>query len=633
MRRMPKPGTLIIVRHGESMWNYNSTFTGWCDVDLSERGHQEVEHASRLLLERGFKVDIAFTSRLKRAIRSTWIILRELNQIYRPVFKSWRLNERMYGDLEGRSKIESAFQHGEEQVQMWRRDLYERPPPQTSKHPFWHAQEAKYSDLDEIPVTESLSDTMKRSLPLWHKRIYPALQSGQNVLVVAHANSLRGIIKHIDDLDAEEIKEVGIPNGIPLIYKFERVKQSRLQRLSGQMGDIKPIRQEMAVAPLKGEFLEQRGRLRQALELEAELVRDVPGYKPALQRRSGQVDDPVLRGLLQLDSERKLFDMSSKTLYTAEGDAEAAAWTSLGATGSIIQGGNAENKDVKDGNTSAKVKDEREEISVVPGSFSLGPSSLGDRALVIIRHGKTQHNKLGLFTGWTDAQLAEEGRDEARLAGKLLRKHGVQFDVVYTSWLSRAIETAWIVIDELDNLWLPIVKTWRLNERLYGALTGLSKAMVKERHGEDQFKAWRRGYKTRPPRFTSFSADYPGNDERYRAYVKDIRYSIKESIVRSFSVGRIELHRKFPKSESLKDCMDRTIPYVRDNILPDFLEKNKTVLVASSENAIRGMLMHLLDIPAEHISKVEIPTGLPLMYGTNMSFFHFGTQFTPRLIY
>jgi bisphosphoglycerate-dependent phosphoglycerate mutase family 1 len=150
-----------------------------------------------------------------------------------------------------------------------------------------------------------------------------------------------------------------------------------------------------------------------------------------------------------------------------------------------------------------------------------------------------------------------------------LKAHGFEFDVVYTSWLSRAIETAWLVMDELDCLWLPIIKSWRLNERMYGELTGLSKIMVKQRHGEKQFKQWRRGYKVRPPSVSSFSVHYPGNDSRYTRFMKDVRYSLSETLIRSIEGRGLKLHRKFPKSESLKDCMDRTIPYFSQVIVPE----------------------------------------------------------------
>ena len=240
-----------------------------------------------------------------------------------------------------------------------------------------------------------------------------------------------------------------------------------------------------------------------------------------------------------------------------------------------------------------------------------------DAVLVIIRHGKTEHNKLGLFTGWEDVPLAKEGIEEAKRAGRLLKLHGFEFDVVYTSWLSRAIETAWHVMDEMDELWLPLIKTWRLNERMYGVLTGLSKRMVAQRHGESQFKAWRRGYNTAPPRVSSFSKHYPGNDKRYQKYLKDVRYSVTESVIRSIESGRLTLRRKLPKSESLKMCMDRTIPYFTERIVPEALDRGQRVLISSSENAIRGLLMHLCQIPEDQITGLEIPNGLPLIFDLN----------------
>jgi 2,3-bisphosphoglycerate-dependent phosphoglycerate mutase len=242
----PKPGNLILVRHGESILNANKTFTGWIDSDLSERGILETEHAARLLLERGYTVDTVYTSRLKRAIRSTWIILTEINQIFRPVFKSWRLNERMYGALEGYSKVQTALEMGEEHVQAYRVGLEGRPPIMPPDHPHWHGSERKYTDLDpkDIPTTESLQDTMERTIPLWNSRIYPDLRSGKTVMIVAHANSLRGILKHVDNLSKEEIKSVAIPNGIPLVYKFDK--------------NMKPIKLPGAVTPISGEFLEKK---------------------------------------------------------------------------------------------------------------------------------------------------------------------------------------------------------------------------------------------------------------------------------------------------------------------------------------------------------------------------------------
>lgn len=210
--------------------------------------------------------------------------------------------------------------------------------------------------------------------------------------------------------------------------------------------------------------------------------------------------------------------------------------------------------------------------------------------------------------------MAPEGRNEARLAGQVIKAHGIEFDVVYTSWLSRAIETAWLVLNELDSLWLPIIKTWRLNERMYGELTNKSKKMIGNEYGEKQLKLWRRGYANRPPKVSSFSPLYPGNDDRYVKYVQDIRPSFFETLIRSMAHGKFEVHRKFPKTESLRDCMERTIPYFLNEIYPKSILNGKNVLIASSENAIRGLLMHLCEIPQDRISEVEIPTGLPLVY-------------------
>jgi 2,3-bisphosphoglycerate-dependent phosphoglycerate mutase len=215
----PKPpveiGTLILVRHGESLWNANKTFTGWADPDLSERGYREVEHAARLILEGGYEIDVVFTSRLKRAIRSAWIILQEMNQVYLPVFKSWRLNERMYGALTGLCKSETAEQLGAELVQEWRGSLKSRPPALKPSDIYWPGRDRKYADLsgEQIPLTESLNDCMKRCLPMWQQKIVFELRGGKNVLVVAHANTLRGLVKVIDGVSDDDIRDVSIPTG------------------------------------------------------------------------------------------------------------------------------------------------------------------------------------------------------------------------------------------------------------------------------------------------------------------------------------------------------------------------------------------------------------------------------------
>ena len=577
-------------------------------------------------MEGGYHYDIhvVFTSRLKRAIRSTWILLQEFNEVYLPVFKSWRLNERFYGALTGLNKTQTAERLGEELVQGWRGSLRNRPPALSRQDQYYPGRDRKYADLtpDQLPVTESLLDCMERTEPLWDNKILFELKKGRNVLVVAHANTIRGLVKTIDNIGDEEIQEVAIPTGIPIVYKFERES-------SGNIRSVPPENQENTVSQrhMNGEFLEKPGLLKVALKQEDEWVQKVPGYDGTMSRHPRPMTG-LERSLYKLNAVRELGEWATEfidldidenedakgSFITPEKNqsADTAVQSSGAKEGAILS--LSQSNDSGDGNV--VLEDDVDDESGVPTFFaqpcvtaapnsSVGGQTRQDSVIVIIRHGKTQHNKLGLFTGWEDAPLADEGIEEAKLAGQNLKKFGFEFDVVYTSWLSRALETAWYVMDEMDSLWLPIVKTWRLNERMYGELTGLSKMMVKQRHGEKQFKAWRRGFDVRPPAVSSFSQNYPGNDPRYR-YIQDVRYSVKETAIRSIEKGKPMLVRKLPKTESLKDCMDRTIPYFVERIAKDAIDQNKRVLISSSENAIRGLLMHLCDIPESEITGLEV---------------------------
>ena len=211
---------LVLLRHGESTWNRENRFTGWTDVDLSEKGRTEAEEAGRLMAAERFEFDIAHTSLLKRAIRTLWIALDEMDLMWIPVERSWRLNERHYGALQGLNKAETAAQHGEAQVKIWRRSYDIPPPPLTAEDPRHPSRERRYSDLrrDELPLTESLKDTVARFLPYWHETVAPAIRAGRKVIVVAHGNSLRALVKYLDDVSDEEIVDVNIPTGIPLVY-------------------------------------------------------------------------------------------------------------------------------------------------------------------------------------------------------------------------------------------------------------------------------------------------------------------------------------------------------------------------------------------------------------------------------
>jgi 2,3-bisphosphoglycerate-dependent phosphoglycerate mutase len=214
---------IVLVRHGESVWNKENLFTGWTDVDLSEKGIQEAHQAGQKLKAEGYTFDECWTSTLKRAIRTLWIIMDEMDYMWLPVHNDWRLNERHYGALQGLNKSETAEKYGEEQVHIWRRS-YDVPPPALDENdPRWPGHEEKYSDLnkDQIPLCESLKDTYARAVPFWNEIIVPRLKIGRRIIISAHGNSLRAIVKHLDKISKEEITELNIPTGIPLVYQFD----------------------------------------------------------------------------------------------------------------------------------------------------------------------------------------------------------------------------------------------------------------------------------------------------------------------------------------------------------------------------------------------------------------------------
>jgi 2,3-bisphosphoglycerate-dependent phosphoglycerate mutase len=221
---------LVLLRHGESTWNKENRFTGWHDVDLTDRGRQEAAEAGRLLKEGGYVFDIAFTSVLKRAIKTLGIALDVLDELWIPVVKSWKLNERHYGALQGLNKAETTAKHGEAQVKIWRRSYDIPPPPLTPDDPRHPSRDPRYKALSqaELPLTESLKETVGRFLPYWHDTIAPAIRSGQRVVIAAHGNSLRALVMYLDSIDEQRIVELNIPTGIPLVYELD--------------DDLKPLR-------------------------------------------------------------------------------------------------------------------------------------------------------------------------------------------------------------------------------------------------------------------------------------------------------------------------------------------------------------------------------------------------------
>lgn len=214
---------LVLMRHGESQWNLENRFTGWADVDLTETGCLQAKEAGLLLAEKGYSFDLAYTSLLKRAIRTLWITLDALDQMYTPVHVNWRLNERHYGNLQGLNKAETAAKFGDEQVLIWRRAYAIAPEPLAQDDPRHPKFDARYAKLkpEQLPATECLKDTVDRVLPLWNESIAPALRAGRQVLIAAHGNSLRALIKHLDNVSEEEIVNMNIPTGQPLVYELD----------------------------------------------------------------------------------------------------------------------------------------------------------------------------------------------------------------------------------------------------------------------------------------------------------------------------------------------------------------------------------------------------------------------------
>ena len=211
---------IVLLRHGQSLWNKANRFTGWVDVDLSTRGIEEARGAGKALKEAGFEFDLTYTSYLKRAVRTLWLVMEELDQMYLPVDTDWRMNERHYGELQGLNKKETVEKHGIEQVHLWRRGYNVRPPALPENNPMHPKHDSRYAGCNP-PGTESLADTLDRVIPYWHDKIVPQLKAQKRIIISAHGNSLRALVKYLDDITDEAIMELNIPTGIPLVYEFD----------------------------------------------------------------------------------------------------------------------------------------------------------------------------------------------------------------------------------------------------------------------------------------------------------------------------------------------------------------------------------------------------------------------------
>ena len=221
---------VVLLRHGQSQWNLENRFTGWHDVDLTDQGQEEARSAGQVLKKNGFVFDKAYSSVLKRAIRTLWLALEELDQVWLPVRRNWRLNERHYGALQGLNKAETAEKHGEDQVLIWRRSYDIPPPPMEKTDEGYAGNDIRYANMaeEDIPLTECLKDTVDRFLPYWYETIAPEIKAGQRIIIAAHGNSLRALVKYLDDLSEEEVLKLNIPTGMPLVYELDE--------------DLKPIK-------------------------------------------------------------------------------------------------------------------------------------------------------------------------------------------------------------------------------------------------------------------------------------------------------------------------------------------------------------------------------------------------------
>jgi 2,3-bisphosphoglycerate-dependent phosphoglycerate mutase len=239
---------LILLRHGQSDWNLENRFTGWTDVDLSATGIEEARCAGRILLDKGFTFDIAYTSLLKRAIRTLWIVMDVMDLMWIPVYRSWRLNERHYGALQGLNKAETAAQHGEKQVKIWRRSYDIRPPALDELDPRFPGRDRRYAGLrpEELPRTECLKDTVARFLPYWHETVAPAIRAGKRVLLAAHGNSLRALVKHLDGVSDNDIVELNIPTGVPLLYELDDDLRSLHHEYLGDPEQVRKAQEAVA---------------------------------------------------------------------------------------------------------------------------------------------------------------------------------------------------------------------------------------------------------------------------------------------------------------------------------------------------------------------------------------------------
>lgn len=542
---------LTLIRHGQSEWNLANRFTGWVDVDLTERGITEARQAGRILATAGEQHDLVVTSCLRRAIRTACLVLSTTDQCWLPLVKDARLNEQHSGALTGNNKRALADQHGVDQVMKWRR-TYDCPPPQLSAdHPVQRVLnlDERYRDAPlAVPQTESLHDTTQRVNACWEEQIVPALKAGKNVLVVSHGNTLRALVKLVDNVSEKDSFHLDLPTACPVVYELN----SQLRPVGVPEGFW-----GKSDATRYGRFLMSNKKVLQAQEaMRLQVVQDiaVSTVSPTSNQHGLAFSDP-------------------------DAIATCAAWTPESAT-SRITTLNGQSYNVRETPPSYfALESERirrqakSEVEATIATFQRAHKARGVAAaaatetmngkptqtqpqpsqppqppqpkcmLIILRHGYSEYNAENRFTGWADVELSNQGREEARLAGSVLREAGVRrLEKVYSSYLKRAIKTAWLMLDELEMQWVPIEYTWRLNERHYGALQGRPKRQCSSEFGGKQVQQWRRGISHTPPPW-EVAQELATVDRRYEGIA-------------------------VPETESLADCSARLQPFLEEELKP-----------------------------------------------------------------
>lgn len=584
MQEPPPHANLVLVRHGQSEWNLANRFTGWVDVDLTERGITEAREAGKLLAAEGLDLDECYCSSLRRAIRTSCLSLSGMDQCWVPLHKDARLNEQHSGFLTGNNKRALAEEHGVEQVMAWRRKYDEPPPPLPNDSPLQQMmkKDERYAVHNmSVPSAECLRDTCVRVDAVWTERIRPALLAGKNVMVVSHGNTLRALVKLVDGVSDGDTYHLDLPTAAPVVYPLDA--SCRPLQTYGTWGE--------SDVPRHGRFL---------------------------------MDDARVAAAQRVMREQVERDVAISTVSSDGGDSIATcpAWVAPSAERTQVQVGGADYVVRSMGDVSyfaaerERIQQEaRQELrglaeSKVAGGRSAisaaraAPPNKVRATVIVLRHGYSEYNARNIFTGWADPELSNRGREEARRAGSVLRESGVRrIERVYCSLLKRAIKTAWLALDELEMQWVPISYDWRLNERHYGALQGREKRECGAEFGYCQVAKWRRGTTDEPPPAPSDEPEFA--DRRYASV-------------------------PVPTSESLEQCSARMLPFLHDVLLRDVRvavdardaqEASSGVrdaapifVVASSENLIRAIVGEWEGLNEEKLAAVDVPYATPLVY-------------------